>query len=94
MRSDTSGAIGAKAAALNVTAVAPSGSGHLTIFPSGESVPLASSINFYRLAAGAGAFASATDVALSTQALDVSVYPVVMSNGTVHLVLDVAGYFM
>ncbi len=37
---------GVTAVVLNVTAVAPSGPGHLTVYPSGTSAPLASSLNF------------------------------------------------
>lgn len=37
---------GAEAAVLNVTAIAPSTSGYLTVYPAGGSVPLASSVNY------------------------------------------------
>ncbi|MEZ5295111.1 MAG: hypothetical protein R2697_02200 [Ilumatobacteraceae bacterium] len=37
---------GASAVSLNVTAVAPSGAGHLTVFPCGGGVPNASNVNY------------------------------------------------
>ncbi|HVS00714.1 MAG TPA: hypothetical protein VMW27_29105 [Thermoanaerobaculia bacterium] len=82
---------GAKAVALNVTVVSPAGGGHLTIFPSGTSVPLVSTLNFN---AGEPALANGAIVPLSANANDLSTQPAVIGgNGTVHLILDVTGYF-
>src|SRR5260370_12453715 len=38
--------VGAKAVAINVTAVGPNGDGYMTLFPSGGSRPLGSNINY------------------------------------------------
>ena len=38
--------VGASAVSLNVTAVRPSGAGHLTVFPCGGAVPTASNVNY------------------------------------------------
>ena len=83
----------AKAVAMNVTIVSPSDGGDLRIFPYQSPVPLASVINF-----------STQDFALANGAIlplaniggiDVSVQTDMPpgSSGTVHLVLDVTGYF-
>jgi hypothetical protein len=84
--------VGAKAVAINVTAVGPNGDGYLTLFPSGGSRPVVSSINY---AAGEPAIANGGIVPLSTSALDLSVFAFcnVVSGGAVHMVLDVTGYF-
>ena len=81
----------AKAVALNVTAVSPTGEGHLTLFASGTSVPTVSTVNF---PAGVSALANGAIVSLSTDATnDLSVAAVVAGGGTVHVVLDASGYF-
>ena len=83
----------AKAAAMNVTAILASDGGDLRIWPYQSPVPLASVINF-----------STADFALANGAIiplaniggvDISVQTdmPVGSSGTVHLVIDVAGYF-
>jgi hypothetical protein len=83
----------AKAAALNVTVVSPTDVGDLRIWPYQSPVPLASVINF-----------STADFALANGAIiplanisgiDISVQNDMPpgSAGTVHLVIDVAGYF-
>jgi len=81
---------GAAAVSLNVTIVFPTNHGHLTIWPSGQSLPVASTLNF---APSDTAVANGALVALSTADLDLSAQPHVLGNGTVHLVLDVTGYF-
>jgi hypothetical protein len=81
---------GASAVSLNVTAVFPTNLGWITIWPSGQALPGASTVNF---AANDVAVANGAIVALSTQALDLSVLPHVSGSGVVHLVLDVTGYF-
>jgi hypothetical protein len=83
---------GAKAASINVTAVRPNGAGHLTLFPTGGSVPTVSTVNF---AANEPAIANGAIVPLSTATSnDLSVSPyVAATGGTVHLVIDVTGYF-
>ncbi len=83
----------AKAAAFNITAIQATDAGDLRIFPYQSPVPLASVINF-----------STADFALANGAiipvaniggLDISVQTDMPpgSHGTVHLVVDVTGYF-
>ena len=74
----------------NVTAVAPSGAGHVTVFPGNYPAPATSSINFnagttranhaiLQLATdGTGTLAATANLA---------------GGGNVHLVVDVTGYF-
>jgi hypothetical protein len=82
--------VGAKAAALNVTIAGPTGAGHLSMFPSGGSVPLVSTLNFN---AGEPALANGAIVPLSTNAQDLGVSAFVLGGGSVHLIIDVTGYF-
>jgi hypothetical protein len=84
--------VGAKAAVLNVTAVSPSGQGHLRVFPSGTSLPNYSTVNF---SGNDAAVANSAIVPLSTNASDLSVFAFLLAgSGNVHLVLDVTGYFV
>ena len=80
----------AKSVAINVTAVAPTGQGYVTLWPADAAMPVASVINFMpglvrsnnailRLATDGGG--------------DLSVAASVAGSGTVHLVVDVTGYF-
>ena len=82
--------VGAKAVALNVTITQPSNFGHLTLFPSGTAVPTVSTINW---SPGEPALANGAIVPLSTNASDLSLRPFLLNNGTVHVILDVTGYF-
>ena len=85
--------VGAKAATLNVTAVLPTGQGHLRLFPSDISVPQVSTVNF---AAGEKALANGAIVPLADQSvalLDLSVFSRIAGSGSVHVVIDVTGYF-
>lgn len=83
--------IGAKAAALTITVAAPTGPGNLRLFPSGSAVPLVSNINF---SGNDAEIANGGIVPLSTNANDLSVFTVLLGGtGTVHLILDVNGYF-
>jgi hypothetical protein len=86
--------VGAKAVSLNVTAVGPNGIGFLTLFPAGITRPVVSTLNY---AAGEPAIANGAIVPLadqSTQANDLAIFArVAVANGTVHMVLDVTGYF-
>lgn len=85
--------VGAKAVAINVTAVGPNGPGYLTLWPSGVSQPVVSSLNYD---AGEPALGNGGIVPLSTNPMDLSVFAFcnVPSGGAVHMVLDVTGYFM
>ncbi len=85
--------VGAKAATLNVTAVAPTSQGRFTLYPSGIPTPLVSTINF---PPGTTALANNAIVPLADQTAepnDLAVLPFVVGTGQVHLVLDVTGYF-
>ena len=85
--------VGAKAATLNVTVAAPTNQGNLRLFPSGIVAPNVSTINF---PPGTSALANGAIVPLADQSLqpsDLAVLPTVVSNGQVHLILDVTGYF-
>jgi len=81
--------VGAKAASLNVTAVLPTASGHLRLFPSGTALPNTSTINFQ----SGVVLANGAIVPLSTNANDLSVYAGIPTGSTTHFVLDVTGYF-
>jgi len=79
----------AKALAVNVTAVSPTASGLLSLFPADQTVPIASTINFVP------AVATRANNAIISLAGDASGGIKVQnsSTGTVHLLLDVVGYF-
>jgi hypothetical protein len=91
---------GARAATLNLTAVAPTNQGRLTAYPSGISTPEVSTINF---PPGTTALANGAIVPLGDgvpcpagyvpDTCDLTVMPFVFGGGQVHLVLDVTGYF-
>jgi alpha-tubulin suppressor-like RCC1 family protein len=74
----------AAAVVVNVTATQPVGGGHLRVYPCGQAVPNASTLNY-----GAGAsVANSAIVALGT-AGKVCVY----TPTTTHIIVDVTGYF-
>lgn len=79
-------AAGASAAILNVTAVDPAGGGFLTVWPTGQSRPLASNLNFV-----GGRTVPNLVVAKLGVGAKVSLYN--GSGSTVHLVVDVAGWY-
>jgi len=84
--------VGAKAVSVNLTAVGPTTTGYMTLFPAGITRPVVSTLNY---SAGESAIANGAIVPLADQAthpLDVAVFPRV-AGGTVHMVLDVTGYF-
>lgn len=83
--------VGAQAATLNLTIVTPamtSPNGFLTVWPSGSAQPTVSTINFTN---SDTALANGAIVPLSANAQDMSVY--FGGAGTVHLIIDVTGYF-
>jgi len=91
--------IGAAAVSVNVTAVGPTGPGFLTMFPTGVTKPLVSSINYGQ---GEPALGNGAIVPLGTYSAtapyDLSIYASVnpvagVPTPTVHMVLDVTGYF-
>ena len=76
----------AKAVSLNVTVTQPTGAGDLRLYPAGSSAPLVSTINWVAgqtRANNAVAALSATGLAVLCD----------QASGTVHLILDVNGYF-
>lgn len=77
----------AKAVTMNVTVTGASASSWLTIWPSGTSMPVVSTINFD---GGDWALANGAIVGLSTATQDLSVSN---ANGNVHVIIDVTGYF-
>ncbi len=79
--------VGASAVAVNLTAVAPAGSGYLTAWPSGRSRPVASNINF-------SAARNISNLAIVPIGTDGKINLFNGSVGTVQLVADVAGYFL
>ena len=83
----------AKAAVFNVSAVAPGDNGNFIIYPAGTARPNTSVVNWSvaDFATGNGAFLPLANLG----GVDITVYPNMPPNssGTVHLVIDVTGYF-
>ena len=77
----------AKAVSLNVTVTQATQSSWLAVWPSGQTRPIVSMINFEP---SDPALANGIIVGLSTSAQDLSVYN---SSGAVHVIIDVTGYF-
>jgi hypothetical protein len=82
---------GAKAVALNVTIATPTGTGHLTLWPAGTSLPTVSTLNYN---AGEPALANGAIVPLAATTPDLAARPFLTDGGTVHVILDVTGYFL
>jgi Tol biopolymer transport system component len=80
----------ARSVQLNVTVFQPGGNGRLTLYPGDLAAPLTSTINFR------SGETRANNAALSL-ALDgtgtLAITPLVSGGGTVHVILDVSGYF-
>jgi Tol biopolymer transport system component len=80
----------ARAVVVNVTAVQPTGAGHVVLHPGDLAAPLTSTINFT-------AGATRANNAILALAFDgtgtLAATPVVAGGGTVHLILDVSGWF-
>jgi hypothetical protein len=82
---------GVGAIVINITAVGPTGSGHVRVYPCDIGVPLVSSLNF---SAGDAARGNGVIVPVCPdQPLDFCVFPRVTGGGATHLVVDVFGYF-
>jgi hypothetical protein len=79
--------LSAQAVSINVTVVSPSSGSWLAIWPSGSPRPLVSTINFD---ASSGALANGAIASLSQNTNDLSVFNV---DGSVHVLIDVSGYF-
>jgi hypothetical protein len=76
----------ARALSVNLTVTSPTAAGNLRAYPAGGAAPLASSINYSagQTRANSGAFSlSASGLAVRAD----------QAGGTVHLILDVNGYF-
>lgn len=80
----------ARAVAVNVTVTQPTGTGHLTLYTGDALPPVASTINF-------GAGQTRANNAILSLATDgtgtLAARPVIAGNGSVHVILDVVGYF-
>lgn len=82
----------AKAVALNVTVTGPTTDGYLSLWPAGGAQPVVSTINFVT---GEPALANGAIVPLAVATPDLSIYYGVGVAGSwsVHVILDVTGYF-
>jgi len=84
----------AAAVALNLTVVTPTLSGFVTLWPYGTSLPSVSTINF---AANEPALANGAIVSLGSDPTSkfhlAAIYGVASGTGTVHVLIDVSGYF-
>jgi hypothetical protein len=76
---------GVDSVSLNVTAVTPEAYGHLTVYPSGTSVPNASNLNFY-----AGTVVANAVIAKVGADGSISVFN---SAGNTHVVIDITGWY-
>lgn len=78
---------GAKAVAFNVTVTQPTAQGHITLFPAGTSLPLASTLNYRpgQTRANNAIVALGSGGALAVLCGQ--------SAGTTHFIIDVTGYF-
>jgi hypothetical protein len=77
----------AVAVSLNVTATQPTSAGHLRLYPAGETRPLASTVNYV-----AGQTRANNAITPLGPGGDLAVY-VGQASGTVHVIIDVTGYF-
>ena len=80
-------AVGASAIAINVTAVTPSGAGFATVYKSGETRPLAASINYT-----AGAIVNNTVVVGIPNPLAITDF-IIYTFAQSHYVVDIVGYY-
>ncbi len=80
----------ARAVAVNITVTQPTGPGHLTLYTGEASPPLTSTINF-----GAGQTrANNAILALTPNGTGtLAACPAILGGGSVHVILDVVGYF-
>jgi hypothetical protein len=80
---------GAKMAALNFTAIAPSAAGHITAYPAGTSLPLASTLNF---SGGESALCNGSVVSLTPGTGTNTGISVTGAGAQFNLIIDVTGY--
>jgi uncharacterized protein (DUF1501 family) len=76
---------GIDAVALNVTAVAPTAAGFLTVWPAGEGMPTTSNLNF-------GPDQTVPNMVVSKVSADGSI-SVYNDTGNTHLIVDIVGYY-
>lgn len=83
---------GPLAVVLNATVVTPTGAGHLIMFPAGGALPNVSNLNF---AAGEPALGNGAIVPMNPTdpTYHIAVFAGIPAGTTMHLVLDVTGYF-
>lgn len=77
----------ASAVSINVTVVSPTAASFLTLWPTGSARPNVSTINF---SATDASLANGAIVGLGTTPTDLAVFN---SSGSVHVLIDVTGYF-
>jgi hypothetical protein len=94
--------IGAAAATMNVTITSPTQAGDLRLFPAGQALPVVSTLNY---PAGEAALANGAIVPLGAPSAVMTSSPGTASNpdllvqigmvapGSVHVIVDVTGYF-
>lgn len=85
--------VGAKAAALNVTVVTPTRDGHITLWPTGATEPVVSTLNFL---AGESALANGAISPLGPDnggANDLNFRYSMAPPASGHIIFDVTGYF-
>jgi PKD repeat protein len=80
----------AHAVAGNLTIVGPTGTGNVVLYPGNYPVPVTNTINFKPGAVRANGVVMPL---ASDGSATLSVYPTVANNGSVHVILDVSGYF-
>ena len=78
----------ARSVAVNVTVVEPTEAGHLTVFPGGMPIPIASTVNFR-----VGIARNNNAILALGAAGDLAVQCTLAAEGSAHFVLDVTGYF-
>lgn len=82
---------GAEAISVNVTVVGPTAAGHVTVYPGNYPRPVVSTLNF-------GAFQTRANDAILALASDgtgtLAAEAAVVGGGSIHLLIDVNGYFL
>jgi len=78
---------GAQAVSANITVVGPAALGHLTLYPAGSTLPLASTISY------SANQVRANNTVLTLGANGGVACATVMGGGTVDVIVDVTGYF-
>jgi len=83
---------GAAAVTLNLTVTSPTQAGFVSLWPVGGAFPVVSTINF---SAFEPALANGAIVPLATTTPDLAaIYGTATGAGTIHLIVDVTGYFL